>query len=79
MLKTRKISKHPNFYRYDSKSGYYFLAILPVEQSEVIPAIWCFITLKSGLILLYYSKHYQTSDRESESLVTEENVTENNP
>lgn len=50
-----------------------FLAILPVEESEVIPAIWCFITLKSGLILLYYAKYYQVTDTEiNDSLVTEE-------
>lgn len=57
-----------------------FLAILPVEQSEIIPAIWCFITLKSGLILLYHAKHYQEAPTESESLITaenEENISEN--
>lgn len=48
-----------------------FVAILPVEESEVIPAIWCFITLKSGLILMYYASYYQEIEEENEILATD--------
>lgn len=48
-----------------------------MEQSEIIPAVWCLITLKCGLVLLYYAKHYQVNDTENAGLVvTEENVEE---
>lgn len=45
---------------------------MPAEESEILPAVWCLMTLKVGLALLYYSKYYQVPDVESENLVTEE-------
>lgn len=38
----------------------FFLALLPVEQSNIIPIIWAFITLKSGVLLTYYVFNYKT-------------------
>lgn len=52
---------------------YFVLAILPVNDSEVIPMVWCLITLKSGLMLMYYASFYQETERESQVLVTGEN------
>lgn len=37
-------------------------AILPIEDSAVIPMVWSFITLKSGLILLYFGRSFSNQE-----------------
>lgn len=35
---------------------------MPVDKSHVIPMIWAFLALKSGLVLMYYTYRYRRGD-----------------
>ncbi|KYB26514.1 hypothetical protein TcasGA2_TC033837 [Tribolium castaneum] len=50
--------------------------IMPIEDSAVIPMIWCLITLKSGLILAYFGRYY--SRQNDHISITEEPATQPN-
>ncbi|XP_044263826.1 uncharacterized protein LOC123010779 [Tribolium madens] len=50
--------------------------IMPIENSAIIPLIWCLITLKSGLILAYFGRLY--SRKTDHISVTEEPTPEPN-
>lgn len=51
--------EYPIAYDTNKATSLLFSAILPVQQSQVIPAVWCLITLKCGLMLLYYVLYYK--------------------
>lgn len=42
-----------------------FVALLPISDSNYIPMIWAFLTLKSGLLLAYYIFNYESDYNES--------------